>query len=320
MMTPRTGLLLCSLIVCIILPAHIPASADRSRVDPFHDVFYLYYTESRPQARRMLSALLKNRALRGRALINAGKIDEMERRPSAALSSYRTALESGETLAIPYLYSALLAGDPSAADAMLRSLPPTKGVHWLSYERALIRLRSGDTAGAIRFLREAIELGFNSHELIRREPLFDAIRSSPEFLKILAGINMIPPVRLAPMLDEIRLGETRGTPLAMSPELSAAGALERKGRLAEAERTLRGLLETRLAFNERSVALYRLARLRARQGDAAGAREFLRRHAEHFNTVRDDPSGYRGIVLPLMGEILANDDTGLFSYAETGEY
>ncbi|MCU0844808.1 MAG: hypothetical protein MUC76_07775 [Spirochaetes bacterium] len=316
----RKGLLLLPVTACLLLPAHIPASADRSRVDPFHDVFYIYYTESRSEARRMLSSLSKNRALRGRALINAGKIDEIERRPAAALLSYRTAIESGETLAIPYLYAALLSGDPSSAEAMLQSHSTATPDRWLSYERARVRLRSGDTPGAMRFLQEAIKLGFSSRELVRREPLFDVVRNTPEFLKTLSGMNRPQPVRFAPMLEEIRREEVRGTPLAIGPGLSATGALERKGRLAEAERALRGLLETRLAFNERSVALYRLARLRARQGDATGARGFLRRHAEHFKTVRDDPSGYRGIVLPLIGEIIANDDTGLFTYAETGEY
>ncbi len=316
----RLHLLFCATAACLLLPAHIPASADRARVDPFHEVFYTYYTESRSDARRMLSALLKDRTLRGRALINAGKIDEMERRPERARSSYRTALDSGETLAIPYLHAALLESGPSFDEEMLSRLSTAKPDRWLSYERALAHLRSGDTAGAFRLLEEAVALGFNSRELVLSEPLFDTVRRSPEYLEMIAGMSRAPSGRIKRMIEETRQNELRDTPLAMRPAIMKAGELERRGLLAEAERSLRGLLETRLSFNERSVALYRLARLRARQGDAAGAREFLKRHAAHFKTIRDDPTGYRAIVRPLMGDIIANDDSGLFSYAEAGEY
>jgi tetratricopeptide (TPR) repeat protein len=316
----RQIILLNAAIACLLLPAHITASGEQSTADPFHDVFYTYYTESRSEARRMLSVLSKNHALRGRSLINTGKIDEMEKRHAAALSSYRRALSSGERLAVPYLYAALVMNDPPSAEALLGSLSAAKTDRWLSYEQTLARLRAGDRAGAIRRFSESVALGFNSRELVRKEPLFDPIRGTPEFAKLVAGMNAVPVRKLAPMIEEIRRDGTRGTPLAMGPGLSAAGTLERKGRLAEAERALRGLLETRLAFNERSVVLYRLARLRARQGDAAGARDFLRRHAEHFGSSRDDPTGYRGIVLPMMGDIIANDDAGLLPYAEPGKY
>ena len=307
--------LLCA-IVPLITAGHPSAFPGKAPPDPFHDVFYTYYTESRPQARRMLSSLLGNHVHRGRALINSGKIEEIEKRPERAAALYRDAFNRGERMALPYLYRSLQKSDPAAAGKLLDSLSTKEPGGWLAYERSLLMLRRGDSAGALRLLGAAVSLGFNSRDLLLREPLFDPLRTTPEYRDIIMRMKPPPTGRLTRMLDDIRRERLKGTPLHIDPAFSIIGELERKGRLAEAEHALTRLLAAPLAFNERSLALYRMARIRARRGDTSGAREALARHEELFKNTRDEASGYRAIIAPFISDTIANDDAGLLPYAK----
>jgi len=315
-MMGRLTIPLCCAAACLIATAHPSASTVPATRDPFHDVFYTYYTESRSEARRKLSTLTKDRALHGRALVNAGKLEEIEKRPAKALALYRKAFARGERAALPYLYRALNSDNPAAAGEILGALSAGGPDRWLAYERSLVLLRGGDSVGALRSLDEAVRLGFNSRELIQREPLFDPLRSSPELKKLLAEMKPSGTARLSRTLETIRKERLKGTPLEVNPAIIAAGELEKKGRIAEAERALEGLLATPIAVNERGIALYRLARLRARRGNAEGARDALRRHDELMRNVAEDTAGYRAIIAPYMADIIANDKSGLLPYAK----
>lgn len=315
-MMKRLTLLLCGAAAYLMASAHPFAITVPTAPDPFHDVFYTYYTENRSEARRMLSSLMKDRALHGRALVNAGKLEEIEKRPAKALALYREAFARGERLALPYLYRALNSDDPAAAGEILGALSAGGPDRWLAYERSLVMLRAGDSVGALRSLEEAVRLGFNSRALVLREPLFDPLRTTPEMKKLLAEMKPPGTARLSHTLEIIRKERLKGTPLDVNPAIVAAGELEKKGRIAEAERTLEGLLATPIAINERGIALYRLARLRARQGNGAGARDALRRHDELMRNGMKDPTGYRSIVAPYIEDIIANDKSGLFPYAK----
>ncbi len=312
----RLTIPLCCAAACLIATAHPSASSAPAARDPFHDVFYTYYTESRSEAQRMLSSLMKDRALRGRALVNAGKLEEIEKRPAKAIALYREAFARGERAALPYLYRGLISHNPAAAGEFLDAISAGGPDRWLAYERSLVLLRGGDSVGALRSLDEAVRLGLNSRALILREPLFDPLRSTPEMKKMLAEMKPTGTARLQRTLDAIRKERLKGTPLDVNPNIIAAGELEKKGKLAEACRALEGLLAAPIAFNERGIALYRLARLRARQGNAAGARDALRRHDELMRNVTNDPTGYRAIVAPYINDIVANDKSGLLPYAK----
>jgi hypothetical protein len=57
------------------------------------------------------------------------------------------------------------------------------------YQRAQVLAAWGDKAGALAALAQARATGDAGIMYVRGDPLFDALRSDPEFLKLLAALG-----------------------------------------------------------------------------------------------------------------------------------
>lgn len=93
--------------------------------------------------------------------------------------------ESAERLA-SLSWEAMEKGDPAKAESLLRrqlKLQPQNFVVY--YNLACTRAAQRDPPGAVKLLKEAIELGFCDAYQLRREGVLDAIRQEPEYQRLI---------------------------------------------------------------------------------------------------------------------------------------
>jgi len=105
-----------------------------------------------------------------------------------ALKAYRVNPRNAGTLGGLALYYAEKGDLRSATDFIGRARAIDASNNLLMYNEAIIQALNGQTAGAMKSLREAFQKGYPP-ETARSEPEFAGMRSSPEFAKLMAEFS-----------------------------------------------------------------------------------------------------------------------------------
>jgi len=273
----------------------------------FHDIFYLYYGEP-DTARAMLRKLSRISNLKGRAYINLGHLDERAGLIEHAGLRYRAALAHGDSRAWAYLVSLPLRQDvPSAGDYLKKVLPSERNP-WYWYSRSIAALEEGRTAEGMDSLEKAVSGGLRGRDLIDREPLFDPVRATPAFQRVMRNLLIDggdgPPAKALARPDGMVVdGPARG----LGPELERTAELLRLGQFDLARDRAERSMKKGLSFRDTGIALYWLARLDARRGDGDGARRYLGMLRRHLGSARRDATGFKDLMNTFNEEIIDND-------------
>lgn len=276
--------------------------------DPFYEVFYLYFSGNEAAAKQRLERLMGDRDRARFAMINRGVIAALEKDPETAARYFEHANLRGERMAISYRAS-LLGADPGSYRAFLAANGEVRESRWADYERAVTAARLDRPDEARDYLERAVGKGFDSTELIEREAAFEVLRSGGMMGGLLEKTrrNREKRTAMANVLAAERDASENGKAEHAHAAIVASNALEREGRLADAERVLVPLIDAKTAFRDRAMAWYRLARLQARRGDRMRSRASLDQFTAMIASAESDDTGFKRIVARFQDDIIRND-------------
>ncbi|MCU0822989.1 MAG: hypothetical protein MUC95_11060 [Spirochaetes bacterium] len=96
-------------------------------------------------------------------------------------------------------------------------------------------------------------------------------------------------------------------PYGISKELRVASYLEKKGENQKAKEVLVSLLKSNIPFRDRSITLYWLARIEAKEGNNGAARGRLEKFTVHLLSQEHDTTGYKKLVGNIYKDLIKND-------------
>lgn len=279
--------------------------------NPFHEAVVLYFHDKKDDARRLLLRLARQDKYAAQAYINYGLFCERERDYSEAGDYYRKALARGENMALFYLinlHARLGTQLPSHAFTAAGNLATPDTSCWVEYRRAEERLQQNDRAGALDHLKKSVELGLPLVSLVYWDPLFKQLHEDRAFKELLVkarGNN----ARHRTMTQQMEIDEfnhLKNRPFGMAKELMKVAALEPKDE-AKAEEMLLPLLAANLGARDHAIALYWLARIRAKKKDTAGAGRYLAQFKTHIRSGVRDATGFIAVARKIEDDLYAND-------------
>jgi hypothetical protein len=184
------------------------------------------------------------------------------------------------------------------------------GACWKEYELALSCLARGNDEGALSHFEEAVRGGLKGRLLVVREPLFDKIRKHERFARALTDMSGKVQDRDSSFSTELKRAdyeERLTSPCGARMEILAAALSERKGDPGGGIGLLEEMIRGECGFRDMSMGLYILARLKAKTGNADGARYYLQRFIGHLFSEATDATGYREIMKRAYADVLLND-------------
>ena len=277
--------------------------------NPFFDVFYLYYDYQRERAKKILKEQFDNPELKYHAYINYGLINEYEKNYRQAEKYYKLALEEGEKSALMYLLNLYKKHNSVKYIRLLKSIKARESDYWIDYETAVYYLKKRDNKNALKYLRIAIDKDFNSTILLKRDPVFDILRESRAFKRLIRKTRKTSLKRksLLEQLHNVEYTYRMNKPYGMNRELTIVAYLEKTGRDKEAEEILSSLLKSRIPFRERNMALFWMARIKAKNGKYGYAKKYLEQFIDHIKSGERDNMGYKSLITPIYRDIILND-------------
>lgn len=296
-----------SILIKDIHPIHSHNHPDPR--NPLYDVFYLYYNYDIKRAKRLLKKQFNNPKLKNHAYINYGVIKEYEKDYKQAEKHYKLALNNGEKCALIYLLNLYKKLDSVKYIKLLNSIKIPKQDYWIDYEKAVFYLEQGNIRKAIKLLWIAVDKGFNSINLLLRDPAFDQLRGSKSFSKIITKIKNSN-YKKKSLLEELHDAEYEysiNKPFGMSRDLEYISRLEKRGKDKKAEKALLSLLKSNILYRERSIALFWLARIKAKNGERGAAKKYLKKFIKHIRNDQSDNTGYKRLIRHIYKDIILND-------------
>lgn len=279
--------------------------------NPFHEAVVLYYHDKKDDAKRLLLRLARQDRYAAQAYINYGLFCEREKDFPEAESYYRKALARGENMALAYLINlhvrlgTELPGHALTAAGNLAT--PDTGC-WVEYRKAEERLQRKDRSGALEHLGKAVDLGLPLVSLVHWDPLWKQVHGDSSFKELLVkarGNN----ARHQTMVRQMELDEfnhLKNSPFGMAKELMKVFALEPKDE-GKAEEMLLPLLSANPGPRDRAIALYWLARIRAKKKDMAGAGRYLAQFKSALRSPERDTTGFTALARKIEDDLCEND-------------
>ncbi len=279
--------------------------------NPLHEAVVLYYRDKKDDAKSLLRRLSRQDKYAGQALINYGLFLEREGDISGAESYYRKALGKGEHIALVYiigLHSQPGVELPGHAFTAAGNLATPETSCWVEYRRAEERLLKSDREGALAHLAKSVESGLPLTSLVYWDPLFAQLKGDGRFKELLAKArsNNAGHGTLSQRMELDEFTHFKNRPYGMAKELMKAAALE-PGNDAKAEELLTPLLSANLPPRDHAIALYWLARIRAKKKDMAGAAKYLAQFKSHIRSGARDTTGFIAIARKIEDDLYAND-------------
>lgn len=278
---------------------------------PLHDAVVLYYQDKKKEAKRLLLAAANDKKYTGGAYINYAMLLESENYYQEAEEYYRKALQSGEHIALLYLfmmYAKQQKDSPPHVITAAGNLSQIEGSYWVEYRKAEEKLLRNDVDGAIQYFEKAVNLGLPDLQILHVDPLFNQLKNDPRFQALLtkARTNYRKYRQIEKALEEEVIQFYKESPY---------GALKNLYRIlndikrddAKTEKALRELLHTEQGARERGIALYILARIRARNKDKEGAAKHMASFKELIASDKNDRTGFVALVKKIGEDLFAND-------------
>lgn len=284
----------------------LPDSKGRT-LSPFHEVFYLFYDDTDTLV-KVLHKLAVKTGLRAEAFLNLGLVHQETGDFKLAKKFYTNALKHRDYRAVTYLMSINGVDREWLIRLLTTKVLPSERNPWFHYTLCLEYLKNGRRRQALRHLNTAVEQGLYGTALLEKEPLFDDIRTDPLFLAVKGRIKKQiraaeegnhADIELAELIDA-KTGE-------YGKELLRAAELLKKTDLRNARSALEQLLQKPAGTRDRGVALYWLARIRAREGDRNGARKALSGFKSLVYMEEKDPTGFKDFMRRYYRDIVGCD-------------
>ncbi len=315
----RSRRILASVFIMLLLapfayrgcPALYSQAFENDFNNPFYDIFTMYFYDRKAEAKKRLLSLMGDRKYANHAAINYGLLNEREGNRREAEVAYRNAMERDEYLAAFYLENLYSASDPAKLARLYDFyglFADQRRLSWIEYQRAVHHLRENRKDEALRHLSLAVDKGFASPDLLANDPAFDPVRNEPAFKTAFAAAQRrrYAHTSLGALLERVEDEYFQSKPYGLSKELKKI-VKERNGRIREAEDALSSLLATNLAFRDRCVVLYWLARIRAEKGDFARAKQYLAQFKAKIDSGETDRTGFREAVAKVYPDLIQND-------------
>lgn len=277
--------------------------------NPLYDVFYMYFNNERKEAVDLLKSLFDNPHYRTEACINYGYIMENENNRALAEKYYSKALDEKNMTAFIYLHNLYKKHDESKFLKMLDNTKAPGTDYWMDYERGLYYLKYNRIKTAYKYLKSAIKKGFSSTALLKNDPVFDGIRNSETYSRLMQMVHNNS-LRRKSMLKDLLIEEyleNQNRPYGMIKELEIASYLEKTGKDREAKGILDSMIKSDISFRDKSTALFRVARIEAKLKNNSSARQYLDMFITHLKSDEKDETGYKKLVSKVYGDIIKND-------------
>ncbi len=277
--------------------------------NPFFDIFYAYYRDDKSTAKEKLRNLLTNAQYGKEALINYGLIMHLEENTSAAEEYYRKSLNSGEPLALIYLFSLYHNTSNNQYQELLDSISKKRASPWIEYEKGIQYLKGGKQEVALKHLERAVEMGFCSRTLLDKESAFNPIRSKKEFKSFRKKViqNGAAYVSLQQRLHRDEYAYYQNKSYGVSPAIRAALSFEKRRQYHKSEELLLSQIKPSLPFRTRNIALLLLSRIKLKKGDKKSAKKYLETFIAHLNSEDRDKTGYKFLMQQFHKDIIMND-------------
>ncbi len=277
--------------------------------NPFHDVFYMYFSNNKKEAVNLLKKQFNKRKLKYHAYLNYGLVNEYERNYSEAEKYYRMALANNEKLSILYLSNLYNNYDKNKLLPLMTAFEFHKEGIWALYEKAAYYNLTGDKNKAVECLSQAVEKGFSSADLLNNDPAFNNIKNTFRFKWLVHGAknNYSKKNSINQKMDEAEHEYKKDKPYGLIRELETASNFEKAGKEKAALNVLESLLQSKIPFRDRSTALFRLARINAKIGNEKAAKKYLTGFTEYVSGQKNDETGFKDLIAPVYKDIMAND-------------
>ncbi len=278
---------------------------------PLHDAIVLYYQDKKGEAKRLLLKAANDKKYAGGAYINYAMLLERENEFEEAEEYYRKALQSGEHIALLYLfmmYARQGRQSPYHAITAAGNLSQTEGAYWVEFRKAEEKLLRNDADGAMQFLEKAVELGLPDLPVLYADPLFHPLTKNPEFLAMMskARANYRKYRQIEKAMEEETIQYYKDSPFGVMKNLYGIVHATNTND-ATIEKALSELLLSEQNVRDRGIALYRLARIRARNKDKQGAAKHLAMFKELIASDNSDRTGFVAVIKRIGEDLLAND-------------
>jgi tetratricopeptide (TPR) repeat protein len=284
---------------------------DPDITNPFHDVFHLYYNNGKREAVKLLKKQFNNTELKNQAYINYGLISEYEGDFPEAEKYFLKALNNNERIAILYLYDLYKNYKTEKAAEIFSRAQSYDKTNWIHYERAVISIENGDTENALGHLSNAIDAGFASTALLENDPAFSKLKNSLRFRQLAERTknNRLKSKSLSEILKSAKYEYESGKPYGFINQLEIAAYYENTGQDNEALKILSDVtkINSKHEFRDNSIALYRLARINAKNGKERSAKKYLKEFISNISSTRQDTTGFKDILLIFYKDIIRND-------------
>lgn len=278
---------------------------------PLHDAVVLYYQDKKSEAKRLLLKAADDKKYTGGAYINYAMLLEREGDYREAEEYYRKALQSGEHIALLYLfvmYAKQGKESPGHAFAAAGNLSQLEGAYWVELRKAEEKLLRNDADGAMQFLEKAVEVGMPDLPVLHADPLFQPLKKDPRFQAVMAKAraNYRKYQQIDKAMEEEALQFFKDSPYGTMKNLYRI-LNETKENDAKTEKELGELLHSEESVRDKAIALYRLARIRARNKDKEGAAKYLTAFKELIASDKSDRTGFVAIVKKICDDLFSND-------------
>lgn len=306
-----SGFLILALIILSLLFSNHISNGDLSFKDdpgnPLYDIFYLYYNEDTHKAKKMLRNLFSNPEYRQQAIINYGLIQQYEKKTGEARQHFEMMFREGERLSIIYLFSLTMNRYDTSYLDLLKLIETRESDMWLEYEKGIYFLENNNLQAALQHLSRAAEMGFSSVDLLKSERGFSKISTIQEFNDLLKKIKKNKTISLREKLKSDEFYYNRNKPSGVSRQIKIALYFEKTRRYDRAEGILLSHINSKIPFRDKSIALYAVARIKAKRGEKEMARKFIKRFIHHLSSKEKDNTGYKKLMQYFYGDIIRND-------------
>lgn len=278
---------------------------------PLHDAVVLYYQDKKSEAKRLLLKAAHDKKYTGGAYINYAMFLEKEGEYTEAEEYYRKALQSGEHVALLYLfamYEKRKVESPRSAIVAAANLSHAYGACWVELRNAEEKLLKNDAEGAMKSLEKAVELGLPALPIFYIDPLYRPIKENSQFQALMtkARANYRNYQYIEKKMEDEFLQYCKDSPYGMMKNLYKI-LTDEKANDVTTEKALVELLHTEASTRDKGIALYRLARIRARNKDKNGAIKYLDKFKDLIASDKSDRTGFVAVVKRIGDDLYSND-------------
>ncbi len=304
-------LLIFLILICAFLQGQGDVYSKSISIDnPLYDVFYKYFNDDRETAINLLTSLFDKPENKSSAYINYGFIMEYEKNFKMAGKYYTMALDEGDKTAFIYLHNLNKRYKPLKSLKLLDQYFKDETNYWIDYEKAVYYYKNNQIKSGNFLLRNAIKKGFSSIALLEKDPVFDPVRNTTTFKRFLiqAGYNIPKRKSLLKKLQHKEYLHNSKKPYGIDRALKIAAYMEKTEEIEKAKGILSSLLNSKITFRDKNIALFWLARLEAKSGNEHEARNYILKFTKHLFSKEKDKTGYKKLIKKIYKDLIQNDN------------